>query len=73
MHEVIKKGEIGYGKCSQCGVADFQCGCELEIKSHTPKHPQKKEIEKIDNQGYGWQDKRIIEKLNEVIDKINKE
>ena len=39
------------------------------IKSHTPKHPQKKGIEKIELNAYGYD---ITEKLNELVEVVNK-
>ena len=42
------------------------------ITSHTPKHPQKKGIEKIDLDYFREADKELADKLNELIDEVNK-
>jgi len=41
-----KHGKIGFGKCSQCGALDYQCGCPLEIVS-SPKKKIDKDIKKL--------------------------
>ena len=45
----------------------------FEFKGHTPKHPQKKGIEKIDNsECLTLAHQQIVDKLNQLIDEVNK-